>query len=261
VTNISTLLIYGALYVGFLFQPIFMQGSLGYSAPAVGISSIPGSLFLIFLSTRFGALADRYGPKLFMTVGPLLIGLSQLWLARVPSDSAPWQLTLADPSTYLPTASYLIDFLPTSLLAGIGLSIMVAPLTTALMRSVPSRQAAVASAINNAISRVGPQLAGALIFVVVTASFYSALAARVPGLDVNSAEVRAALPPLNQPAPEVPVEQVVAARDASTQAFHLAAIGNFTLLLLGAATNWFGISNRQALVRGTSAPETASATR
>ena len=261
VTNVSTLLIYGALYVGFLFQPIFMQGSLGYSAPAVGISSIPGSLFLIFLSTRFGALADRYGPKLFMTVGPLLIGAGQLWLARVPSDSIPWQLTLTDPSTYLPSASYLTDFLPSSLLSGLGLAIMVAPLTTALMRSVPSRQAAVASAINNAISRVGPQLAGALIFVVVTASFYSALAARVPGIDVNSAEVRAALPPLNQPAPEVPVEQVVAAREASTQAFHLAFIGNFTLLLLGAATNWFGISNSQAMVRGTTTPETAAASR
>ena len=120
-------------------------------------------------------------------------------------------------------------------------------------------QAAVASAINNAISRVGPQLAGALIFVVVTASFYSALAARVPGLDVNSSEVRAALPPLNQPAAEVPTEQVVAARDSSTEAFHLAMLGNFTLLILGAATNWLGISNRQALASGTTKSETAAA--
>jgi EmrB/QacA subfamily drug resistance transporter len=259
VTNVSTLLIYGALYVGFLFQPIFMQGVIGYSPPAVGLSSIPGSLFLIFLSTRFGALANRLGPKTFMTVGPLLIAAAQLWLARVPADSVPWQLTLTNPSSYLPPGSYLVDFLPASLLSGIGLSIMVAPLTTALMRAVPSRQAAVASAINNAISRVGPQLAGALIFVVVTASFYSSLAARLPGVDVHSAPVRAALPPLNQPAQGVPAEQVVAARDASTEAFHLAMLGNFTLLVLGAATNWLGISNRQALVRGTPTPETAAA--
>lgn len=259
VTNISTLLIYGALYVGFLFLPIFMNGVIGYSPPAVGLASIPGSLFLIFLSTRFGALADRYGPKLFMTVGPALIAASQLWLARVPADSVPWRLAVSDPSTYAPPSSYLVDFLPPSFLAGIGLAIMVAPLTTALMRSVPSRQAAVASAINNAISRVGPQLAGALIFVVVTASFYSALAARVPGLDVNSAEVRAALPPLNQPRAEVPAEQAVAAREASTQAFHLAMLGNFTLLVLGAVANWFGISNRQAMVRGPATPEAAAA--
>ena len=127
---------------------------------------------------------------------------------------------------------------------------MVAPLTTALMRSVPGRQAGVASAINNAISRVGPQLAGALIFVIVTASFYSALAARVPGLDVNSPAVRAALPPLNQPAAEVPPDQVAAARIASTEGFHLAMIGNFVLLMLGAVTNAVGIDNRRALADG-----------
>jgi hypothetical protein len=121
------------------------------------------------------------------------------------------------------------------------------------MRSVPGRQAGVASAINNAISRVGPQLAGALIFVIVTASFYSALAARLPGVDVNSAEVRAAIPPLNQPAPTVPPDQVAAARDASTEAFHLAMLGNVALLLLGAATNAFGISNKQALTGGAAA--------
>ncbi len=57
VTNISTLLIYGALYVALLFQPIYMLGTLGYTAPAVGLGSIPGPLFLIFLSTRFGVLA------------------------------------------------------------------------------------------------------------------------------------------------------------------------------------------------------------
>jgi len=68
---------------------------------------------------------------------------------------------------------YFTDILPYYLIFGVGVSIMVAPLTTALMRSVPGRQAGLASAINNAISRVGPQLAGALIFIVVTASFYA----------------------------------------------------------------------------------------
>ena len=250
VTNISTLLIYGALYVGLLFQPLFLLGTLGYSAPAVGLGSIPGPLFLVFLSTRFGALAGRYGPRVFMTVGPILMGLGVLWMARIPADSEPWQLRLGDPSTYLPTQGYLVDVMPSSILIGLGLAIMVAPLTTALMRSVPSRQAGVGSAINNAISRVGPQLAGALIFVIVTASFYSSLASRVPGLDVNSPAVREALPPLNAPAATVPPEQVIAAREASTKAFRLAMLGNFALLMVGAATNFFGISNRQALAGG-----------
>lgn len=250
VTNISTLLIYGALYVGLLFQPIFMQGSLGYTAPAVGLAFIPGPLFLIFLSTRFGALASRYGPRRFMTVGPALFAAGTLWLARVPATSEPWRLQIDDPSSYLPPQSYLIDFLPTSLLSGLGLAIMVAPLTTALMRSVSGRQAGLASAINNAISRVGPQLAGALIFVVVTASFYSALDARVDGVDVSSPAFRAAVPPLNAPAADVSIDVAAAAREASTEAFHLAMLTAFVLLAVGAVTNWLGIDDRQALESG-----------
>jgi EmrB/QacA subfamily drug resistance transporter len=251
VTNISTLLIYGALYVGLLFQPIFLQGTLGYNAPAVGLASIPSTLFLIFLSTRFGSLASRYGPKMFMTVGPALMAAGNLWLARIPPDSEPWVFIPGDPSTYLPPTSYFVDMLPAAILTGLGLAIMVAPLTTALMRSVPGRQAGVASAINNAISRVGPQLAGALIFIVVTASFYAALATLAPGLDVNSPDVRAAIPPLNQPSAGVPPEQVDAARIASTQAFQLAMIGNAILLVIGAATNFFGINNQQAISAAT----------
>ena len=247
VTNISTLLIYGALYVQLFMQPVFMQGALGYTAPAVGLAQIPGPLFLIFLSTKFGALAARRGPRWFMTVGPVLMAMAVAWLGRLPPDSDPWRLELGDPQTYLPPADYLVDFLPSSILLGLGLAIMVAPLTTALMRSVPSRQAGLASAINNAISRVGPQLAGALIFIVVTASFYSGLAARVPGLDVADPVVRANIPPLNTPAAEVSPDQLVAAREASTEAFRLAMLSAGLLFALGAATNALGIDDRQAV--------------
>ena len=259
VTNVSTLLIYGALYAGLLFQPIYMQGALGYSAPAVGLGSIPGPLFLIFLSTRFGALASRLGPRWFMTIGPLLIAAGFAWLMRIPSDSQPWQLQLGDPATYVPPTSYMIDFLPSSIVLGLGLAIMVAPLTTALMRSVPPRMAGLGSAINNAISRVGPQLAGALIFIVVTATFYGSLAGLVPGLDVNSPAVREALPPLNEPASSVTTDVVVAARDASTEAFHVAMLVSAMLVLLGAAVNAIGISDRQARVASEEAPERAAA--
>jgi EmrB/QacA subfamily drug resistance transporter len=247
VTNVSTLLIYGALYVTFFFVPLFVQGTLGYTASAIGLGSIPGTLFLIFLSTRFGTLASRYGPRLFMTVGPLFMGLGLLWLARIPADSPPWQLSLSDPSTWLPSSGYMTDILPYYLIFGIGVSIMVAPLTTALMRSVPGRQAGLASAINNAISRVGPQLAGALIFIVVTASFYATMATLVPGLDVNSSQVREDIPPINRPADSVPPDQVAAARTASTDSFHLAMLTASTLLVAGALTNGLFISNRQAL--------------
>lgn len=250
VTNVSTFLIYGALYVSLLFVPIYFQGALGYSAPAIGLGLLPGPLFLVLLSTRFGALAGRRGPRMYMTVGPLILGAGLIWLGRIPVASEPWRLAIGDPSTYLPPLAYFVDVLPASLATGFGLAAMVAPLTMALMRSVPGRQAGLASAINNAISRVGPQLAGALLFVIVSASFYGALAARVPDLDVNSAEVRAALPPLNAPAADVPPEQVAAAREASTHAFHLAMLASAALMVAGAAANALGISDRQALLAG-----------
>src|SRR6202011_901209 len=103
VVNISTLLIYGALYVTFYYVGLFQQGTLGYAAAAAGAAGIPGSLFLIFLSRRFGSLAARYGPRIFMTVGPAVMVLGVLWFSRVPSTSVPWRLRPDDPTTYLPS--------------------------------------------------------------------------------------------------------------------------------------------------------------
>jgi len=250
VTNLSTLLIYGAIYVFALFQPIFLMGTLGYTPSAAGIASIPSTVLLILLSSRFGGWAARIGPRRFMALGPLLMGAGLLWFARLPWDSAPWRLELGDPGTYAPSTGYLLDVLPGTLLYGFGIAVMVAPLTTALMRSVAERQAGLASAINNAISRVGPLLCGAVLFVIVTATFYAGLAARVPGLDVGSAQVRADVPPLNAPAPGVPAEVVAAAREASTEAFHLAMIATAALLFVAGAVNAAGISDRQALAAG-----------
>ena len=94
VTNISTLVIYGALYVTFYYLALFLQGVLGYSASAAGLAGIPGGLLLVILSTRFGALSARYGPKIFMTVGPALMAIGVLWFARVPATSPAWVFAL-----------------------------------------------------------------------------------------------------------------------------------------------------------------------
>jgi len=243
VTNISTFLIYGALYVLGYFLTLFVQGTVGFTAAAAGLAFIPTGLFLVFLSSRFGALAGKYGPKAFMAVAPALMCLGTLWYLRVPATTSPWLFAFGDPGTYLPPASWLVDFLPATLLFGFGLSIMVAPLTTALMTSVPSRNSGVASAINNAISRVGPQLAGAVIFIAITTSFYAGLHDRAPSLDPNDAEVRKTYAPLNV-VPGSPTAQ--AQREASTDAFHLAMFIAALLLAAGAATNALGIVNRPA---------------
>jgi EmrB/QacA subfamily drug resistance transporter len=246
VTNLSTLLIYGALYVVAYQQAIFSQGTLGYSPAAAGLIGTPGALLLIFLSSRVGSLGARFGPRRFMTVGPFLMALGILWLTRMPDGSSPWNLQPGDLGSWIPSSGYLLDFLPASVLFGLGLAITVAPLTTALMSSIPEARAGLGSAVNNAISRVGPQLAGALIFVAVTGAFYADLSSRVPALDTNSPQVRMDIPPLNQPDPSVAPNVASAAHESSTDAFRLAMAIAAGLLLVGAVVNGVGIQDRAA---------------
>ncbi len=255
VTNASTLLIYGALYTYGQFQAIFLQGVLGYSALASGLVTIPTSLFLIFLSTQMGTLGARFGPRLFMTVGPALMGLGLLWLVRIPSSSPGWDASVSRASSLVPPVGALADLLPALLVFGLGISIMVAPLTTALMTSVPARNSGLASAINNALSRIGPLLAWAVIFIGVTATFYGGLSSRVSGIDTSSAAVRQQFPPLNPPERGASQAQMRAAREASTDSFHLAMLIAAGLAFAGAAVNGLGIRNpsKETLERAESA--------
>lgn len=240
VTNISTFLIYGALYVSGYFSAIFLQGTIGYSPTSTGAGGIPAIIPLVFFSTAFGKFAARYGPRVFMSVGPLLMSAGLLWFARFPASSEPW--TLSEGSWSLPPRDYFVDILPAWVLFGIGLVVMVAPLTTALMTSVDSHYSGVASAINNAISRVGPQLLGALLFIAVSASFYSSLSERV-SIDVRSTGIRHEVPPLNPPDESVAEEVKEAAKLSSTESFRLAMVSAAGLLILGGAVNGFGIRN------------------
>ena len=244
VTNVSTFLIYGALYVTFYYLALMMQGVLGYSATAAGIAGMPGGILLALLSTRFGALAARLGPRRFMSAGPALMAAGVLWFVRVPASSQAWRFMPGDPASWPPPIDYLVDFLPAQIVFGIGLAMMVAPLTTALMTSVPARRSGVASAINNAISRVGPQLAGAAIFVAITASFYRGMALRVPGADTADPAFRHRYAPMNVPAGDG--ARIAAAREESTAAFHLAAIIGAGLLAAGALVNYAGIADDRA---------------
>jgi MFS family permease len=203
---------------------------------------LPAVLFLTLFSTRFGKLAARYGPRLFMALGPFIMGLGLLYLVRFPAASQAWVLGTGQGESILPPGDYFVDLLPSLLVFGIGLMIMVAPLTTALMTSVPKHNSGVASAINNAISRVGAPLVGALIFVAVASSFYGAIADRVPQVDTSSLRFRQNVSPLNVPR-EADPELIDAARVASTDAFHLSVIVAAGLMLTGAAINAVGIRN------------------
>jgi len=243
VTNLSTFLIYGALYVVTYQYSIFSQGTLGYTAAAAGLIAVPGTIVLTLFSSRVGALGARFGPRRFMAAGPLVMAAGILWLVRMPADSAAWRLSLGDAASWLPSTGYLTDFAPAILLFGVGLTITVAPLTTALMTSVPESRAGLASAVNNAVSRVGPQLAGAVIFVAITGAFYSDMADRVPGLDTSSVQVRQQVAPLNAPDPGLGADVIQAAHDASTDSFRLAMGLAAGLLAAGALVNGIGIKD------------------
>lgn len=248
--NLSTFVIYGALYMNTAFQQLFLQGVLSYTPLSAALATLPPSLLLMLLSARFGRLAARHGPRAFLTAGPALMGAGVLYLARLPATSTPWQAVPAEPGSFLPPLAYLADVFPAQAVSGVGLAILVAPLTTALMASVPSRRAGLASAINNAVSRAGAPLVGALLFIALSAVFYPTLAGLVPGLDTSDAALRALVQPLTAPDPSVGAAVAEAAAQASTAAFHLAMAVAAGLFAVGAAVNWLGL-------RGAAPGETA----
>jgi EmrB/QacA subfamily drug resistance transporter len=249
VTNLSTLLIYGAIYLKYYVIAIFLQQAFGYTALASGLALVPADVALILLSTRSGRLAGEHGPRRFMAVGPALMAAGLLWYLRLPADSGSWAASFRDPATLVPPAGYLVDILPAVTLFGIGLGIMVAPLTTALMTSVPTGNSGLASAINNAISRIGPVLASAVVFIAISAAFYGGLQARLPGSDLDQPEVRDEFAPLRIPDASSP-ERQDAAREASTDAFRLAMLIAAILCASGAAVNWVGIRDEHAAEPG-----------
>jgi hypothetical protein len=246
VINLSTFLIYGALYVTFSYSPLLFQGTLGYTALGASIVGIPSGILLTVVSARVGSLVGRFGARIFLVAGPLLMTGGLLWYARLPPTSAPWQADLGRLSTLIPPVDVLIDVLPGVLLFGFGISMVVAPLTSTLMSSIPDRQSGLGSAINNALSRVGQPLLGALIFIAITASFYNAMATRVPGFDPSDPAVRSAIVPLNPPKTAVPAAVATAARESSVDAFHLAALVSAGLLIAGAAVSGVGLRSRTA---------------
>ena len=117
----------------------------------------------------------------------------------------------------------------------------MAPLTSTLMSSVPVGRAGLASAINNALSRVGQPLASAAIFILITDRFYASLAGRVAGLDPRSAALRSAVEPLNAPGQGVDAAIAQAARFASAEAFQASVLVVVGLLVAGAFVSWFGL--------------------
>lgn len=153
VGNVSTFFIYAALSLQGFLLVIFLQQAAGYSALAAGMASIPITVILFLLSSRFGALSGTYGPRFFMAVGPIISGIGTLMLLMVQVP-----------------AEYLTQLLPGIVVFGLGLAMTVAPLTSAILGSIKQEQAGIGSAINNAVARIAGLIAVAVIGIFIGTS-------------------------------------------------------------------------------------------
>ena len=147
--NLVTFAVYAALGGVFFLLVLHLQVVAGFAPLAAGLALLPITALMLLLSARAGALAQRIGPRLPMTAGPLLCAAGLLLLLRVGPD-----------------ASYVRDVLPAVGVFGLGLATTVAPLTATVLAAAPTRHAGVASGVNNAVARAAGLLAVAALPVL-----------------------------------------------------------------------------------------------
>ncbi|KIR63429.1 MULTISPECIES: MFS transporter [Micromonospora] len=150
VLNVFTVVVYAALGGFTFFLSVYLQNVVGWSAMLTGLATVPMTVLLLVGSSRAGALSARIGPRLPLTIGPVVAALGLLLLRGVS-----------------PGASYWTDVLPGVTLFGLGLTLVVAPLTASVLAAVADRFAGVASGFNNAASRAGGLLAVAALPLLV----------------------------------------------------------------------------------------------
>lgn len=139
--NAVTFVVYAALGGVFFLLVVFLQTSLGYSPLFAGAATLPVTLLMLVLSSRAGALAQRVGPRLPLTVGPLLLAGGMLLMLRIGVGDAGAE-------------AYATQVLPAVLVFGLGLATTVAPVTATALAAAPAQHSGVASGVNNAVSRV-----------------------------------------------------------------------------------------------------------
>jgi EmrB/QacA subfamily drug resistance transporter len=158
VGNIATLAIYAGLSASTFLIVLFLQQVSGYSALSAGLALLPITIVMFFLSPRFGAMAGKYGPRLFMGIGPLVAAIGFIMMTSLEANVHYWT------NLFIPVVIF-----------GIGLSMTVAPLTAAILGDVPKEQAGISSAVNNAVARIAGLVAIAAVGTVLTLQFTSSI--------------------------------------------------------------------------------------
>lgn len=164
-SNLMTFALYGALS-GFIFAlVIYLQTTMGYSSLQAGFSLLPVSVLMFFFAGRVGKLSATYGPRRFMTVGPIIVAVGIASLYRLQ-----------------PGASYITGVLPGALLFSAGMVLTVAPLTITVLASVSEHDSGIASGINNAVSRAAGLIVVAFLGLLGATNFYHFSMALCAGL-------------------------------------------------------------------------------
>ncbi|WP_017201716.1 MFS transporter [Microbacterium algeriense] len=148
--NLATLFVYAALSLNGFVVGVYLQQGAGLSATAAGLASLPMTILMILISSRAGLWAGRWGPRIFMTIGPLIMAAGALLLLLVGADFDYWW-----------------QVLPAMIAMGLGLSLTVAPLTAAILGAIDEKHSGIASAVNNAVSRVAGLLVVAMLSTIV----------------------------------------------------------------------------------------------
>jgi len=148
--NVATALIYGALALNGFVVSVYLQQGAGLPATLAGLASLPITVIMILGSSRVGALAGRFGPRLFMTIGPLVMALGSLLLLSVSTEFDYWW-----------------QVLPGILVFGVGITLTVSPLTSAILGAIEPERSGIASAVNNAVARVAGLIVIALLAVII----------------------------------------------------------------------------------------------
>ena len=231
--NLTTFALYGGLSIATFFIVLFIQEVGGYTPFKAGLALLPITVIMFTFSRRFGALATRVGPRLFMGFGPIIAGLGLLLESRINSS-----------------ATYLTHVLPGLAVFAFGLSMTVAPLTATVLGAVPTGHSGVASAVNNAISRVAGLIAIAALGAVIASSFQSRLTQDVAkrhlgGPAAQTAIARARTQPLvtkdSYAPPADRAELHAALVNASVGAFRLGMEISALLAILGGLASLLGI--------------------
>jgi EmrB/QacA subfamily drug resistance transporter len=222
--NLLTLLLYGSLDGALFFLPFLLIQAHGYSATAAGAVYLPFTVILALLSRWSGGLADRFGTRAPLILGPAIAGAGFALLGSAAGATAYWM------------------FLPPMIVLGLGMAITVAPLTTAVINGVDARQIGIASGINNAVASIASLLFVAVLGTIALGTFGRSLDRHLIATNATP-EIRAVVATSRDAlaSPSVPTNMSTQDQDTTHRVIMGAYVETIRLvMLLAAALTWCG---------------------